>query len=262
MSTDLNIQLSTQNLAIGYKTKKSEVVLARNIQLQINKGSLVAIVGPNGSGKSTLIKTLTRSLNPIMGNVYLNNTNIESFNQLDWAKQLSVVLTKSPASKNLTVYELVALGRHPYTNWIGTLTPEDTEQINQAMAVTQTTELSTQKCYTLSDGQLQRVYIARAIAQNTPLVVLDEPTTHLDLNHKAQVLQVLNTLAKSDKAILFSTHDIDLALDLCDQLIVLKDQQVFSGSPKQVIANGILETLFPVSRVKFDAKNGRFTLNK
>ncbi len=262
MDRQQDIQLEVKDLSIGYRSKKTQLELASGINFALPKGSLVALVGANGAGKSTLIKTLVKSLTPLAGTILINNTDASLHPPQYWAKQLSVVLTKPTTSKNLSVYELVALGRHPYTDWIGNLTHVDRQTIANALEVTQTDHLKDAKCYTLSDGQMQRVYIARAIAQDTPVIILDEPTTHLDLNHKAQVLSLLNQLSSSGKTILFATHDIALALDICDQLLVLHDKQILNGSPEQLIQDGVMQKLFPENRVKFDAKNKRFTLNK
>lgn len=262
MSSNKQAVLATMDLSIGYQTKATKNVLAKQINMELHKGSLAAIVGPNGVGKSTLIKTLSQTLKPIAGEVLLENQSILKLSQTELAKQLSVVLTKPAASGNLSVIELVALGRHPYTDWIGRLTSNDHQSINNALEVTQTTHLKNNKCYTLSDGQMQRVFIARTLAQDTPLIILDEPTTHLDLNHKSQILKLLKTLAENGKTVIYSTHDIALALEICNQLLVIHKQRVINGTPDQIIESGVLEELFPKDRVTFDSKNKRFTLNK
>lgn len=254
--------IDIQGLSIGYGKGKSQTVVASSIDCQLQKGALYGLIGINGAGKSTLIKTLSGALEPIAGELLFDGRNVNSLSSLQRAKMLSVVLTKSPVSLNLSCFELVALGRHPHTNWIGMLTFTDKEKIAQAMEITDLNDLADQKCFELSDGQLQRALLARAIAQDTPVIILDEPTTHLDLHHKFKMLQLLHKLSKQGKTILYATHDLELALDLCDRLLIVKDKQIKDHSPKQAIEDGVIQQLFPEETVKFDPKTGRFTLNK
>ena len=166
-------------------------------------------------------------------------------------------------AKNLSVYELVALGRQPYTNWIGNLSPKDQSIINVALEQTNILDLKDKKCYELSDGQLQKVMIARALAQDTDLIILDEPTTHLDMYHKAYVLKLLQQLTKTtNKTILFSSHEIDLAIQLCDTMIVMSKDNVQCNTPKQLISNGTFEKLFPEDLITFNDKTGSFKVSK
>ncbi len=179
------------------------------------------------------------------------------------AVEISVVLTEPIASKNLTVQELISLGRQPYTNWIGTLTEDDKEKISLALDMVQMSELKSKKCYELSDGQLQRVMIARAIAQDTQLILLDEPTTHLDLYHKVQILKLLKSIAHTTKkTILFTTHEIEIAIQLCDKMLILEKNQSTFGSPCELIQMKSFENLFPSDTITFDAETGSFRVNK
>ncbi|NIK92910.1 ABC transporter ATP-binding protein [Mangrovimonas sp. CR14] len=258
-----NIILKTENLSIGYESKKGTNVIASNINISLEKGQLVGLVGANGIGKSTLLRTLTQVQNPIEGHILLNGKHIETFTNLQLAQTLSLVLTEKMASKNLSVFELIALGRHPYTNWIGSLSTQDLDIIHQAMASTNIVSLKDKKCYELSDGQLQKAMISRALAQDTDLIVLDEPTTHLDMYHKAYILKLLQNLTKeTGKTILFSSHEIDLAIQLCDKLIVMINDSVYSDSPCNLITKGIFESLFPEDLIKFDNQTGSFRVNK
>jgi len=167
-------------------------------------------VGANGIGKSTLLRTLTNVQKPLSGEIYINSKSVLDYEPVELAQQLSLVLTEQIASKNLSVFELVALGRQPYTNWMGNLSQEDITITNKALAQTNIEALKTKKCFELSDGQLQKVMIARALAQDTDLIILDEPTTHLDMYHKAYILKLLKKLAKdTGKTILYSSHEID-----------------------------------------------------
>ena len=186
-----------------------------------------------------------------------------SLNRMNLQKLISLVLTEPIASKNLSVFELVALGRQPYTNWVGNLSTDDITIVNKAMSSNQYRRLKHKKCYELSDGQLQKVMIARALAQDTDLIILDEPTTHLDMYHKAYILKLLQKLAKeTKKTILFSSHEIDLAIQLCDKIILMtKDQRSFN-SPCKLIANSAFNSLFPEDLIGFDGKTGSFKVKK
>lgn len=258
-----HIILKTKNLSIGYSTKKEQTVVASNINLELHQGELIGLVGANGIGKSTLLRTLTKVQKPLSGDVFINDTSLTQFNPNDLAKALSLVLTEQIASKNLSVFELVALGRQPYTNWVGKLSDSDLTIVNQALQQTNIEELKNKKCFELSDGQLQKVMIARALAQDTDLIILDEPTTHLDMYHKAYVLKLLQKLVKyTNKTILFSSHEIDLAIQLCDKLIVMTDNNIVIDSPCNLIEKGAFNTLFPKDLIVFDEKTGSFRVKK
>ena len=256
-----NYLLTSKDLSIGYKSKSSEHVIAKDININIDAGKLVALIGENGIGKSTLLRPLSVLKKPLSGSVYLNEKNLTDFSQVDLAQNLSLVLTEKLPPSNLTVFELIALGRQPYTNWIGKLTEVDLEKINQAIALTQIEHLTQKKYYEISDGQFQNVLVARALAQDTPLIILDEPSTHLDLFHKVALFKLLKKLAsESNKCILFSTHDIDLAIQLSDEMIVMTQEKVIQDQPCNLISEGIFDTLFMDENIKFDSEKGRFTI--
>nr|WP_046744771.1 ABC transporter ATP-binding protein [Kordia zhangzhouensis] len=248
---------------MGYQEKTQTKVIADAINFKISQGKLVALVGANGIGKSTLLRTLANIQLPLSGEIKLQNKSLFSYSNTELAKEISLVLTEQIPSKNLTVIELIALGRQPYTNWIGNLSKNDYEIIENALLKTNLLELKHRKCYTLSDGQLQKVMIARALAQDTSMIILDEPTTHLDMYHKAYVLNLLKTLAhETHKTMLFSTHEIDLAIQLCDEMIVMNNGCVFSGTPCELIEQGIFEKLFPTDLITFDASSGSFKVKR
>ncbi|WP_317133556.1 ABC transporter ATP-binding protein [Aquimarina algicola] len=231
------------------------------MNLKLHEGELVGLVGANGIGKSTLLRTLSRVQPTLHGKVYLSDKELNSYKSLELASQLSIVLTEQITSKNLLVKELVALGRQPYTNWVGKLTEEDIEKVEKAIEVTHITDLAHKRCYELSDGQLQKVLIARAIAQDTPFIMLDEPTTHLDIYHKAYILKLLKRLAtETKKTILFSTHEIDFAIQLCDKMIVLNKNGFEFGRPKELIQCMAFSSLFPEDLILFDEKSRRFSV--
>lgn len=251
--------ISVKKLHIGYGKKQ----IANAINFDLNAGELCAIVGINGIGKSTLLRTLANLQPKLDGEITLQTSELSKLSVLEQSKLVSIVLTETIASKNLTVSELVALGRQPYTNWLGTLNQNDTALIESSINLFELNDLKNRKCYELSDGQLQRVLIARAMVQDTPIILLDEPTTHLDLYHKVQILKLLKQLVKEhQKAILFTTHEIDLAIQLCDKILLLDGKENPFGAPCELIEHGCFETLFPSEAVQFDSKTGSFRVNK
>ena len=254
--------LSTSNLSIGYSTKKEKNCIAQNVNLNLESGKLIALIGANGIGKSTLLRTLCGIQKPLEGQILLNEKNIQVYKPLELSQQLSLVLTEKLPPSNLTVFELIALGRQPYTNWGGKLSEEDNTKIHEAIELTQISHLANKKHYEISDGQLQKVLIARALAQDTPLIILDEPTTHLDLLHKVSVFKLLKKLAKeTGKCILFSSHDIDLAIQLSDEMIIMTSETVVQDQPCNLISEGVFKTLFKDEHIVFDAEKGKFVIS-
>jgi iron complex transport system ATP-binding protein len=256
------IILHASNLSIGYIHKKEKSIIASGIDLSLEKGKLIALIGANGIGKSTLLRTITGIQKPISGTVLLNEKSILELDSLTLAQNLSVVLTEKLPPSNLTVWELIALGRQPYTNWIGTLTDNDIAKVNEAIELTQISHLITKRHYEISDGQLQIVLIARALAQDTPLIILDEPTTHLDLLHKVVLFKLLKKLTQeTGKCILFSTHDIDMAIQLSDEMIIMTPENVVQDQPCNLIMKGSFNTLFKDEHIVFDSEKGKFIIN-
>ena len=255
------IILQASKISIGYTSKKAKDTIAQNIDLSLEKGKLIALIGANGIGKSTLLRTFTGIQKPLSGTVLLNEKNIHELDALTLAQNLSVVLTEKLPPSNLTVWELIALGRQPYTNWIGTLTDTDIAKINEAIALTQIEHLVSKRHYEISDGQLQIVLIARALAQDTPLIILDEPTTHLDLLHKVVLFKLLKKLTQeTEKCILFSTHDIDMAIQLSDEMIIMTPENTVQDQPCNLILKGSFNTLFKDEHIVFDNEKGKFVI--
>lgn len=251
--------LKTRGLSIGYRHKKVTSLITENINIELKEGELIGLVGANGIGKSTLLRTLSAIQMPLSGHIEINDIPLLKYTDLELSKQLSLVLTERLMSKNLSVYELVALGRQPYTNWVGNLSKTDIHEVEKAIELTNLSDFKTRKCFELSDGQFQKVLIARALAQDTHLIILDEPTTHLDMYHKAYVLKLLQNLVKeTNKTILFSSHEIDLAIQLCDTMLVMTNGNVVSDSPCNLIKQGVFETLFPKDLISFDQHTGSF----
>ncbi|KAF2326160.1 ABC transporter ATP-binding protein [Flavobacterium nitrogenifigens] len=251
--------LTTSSLNIGYKSKKGVTTIAENLNLNLEAGKLITLIGANGIGKSTLLRTITGIQKPLSGNVYLNERKISDYQPLELAQNLSLVLTEKLPPSNLSVFELVALGRQPYTNWVDILSQEDILKVQEAMNLTQIEHLASKKHFQISDGQLQKVLIARALAQDTPLIILDEPTTHLDLLHKVSLFKLLKKLTQeTQKCILFSTHDIDLAIQLSDEMIMMTPESIIQDQPCNLISNGSFSNLFKDEHIVFDAEKGKF----
>jgi cobalamin transport system ATP-binding protein len=262
-SNNKHIILKTKDLSIGYKSKKKDTIIASNINIELHKGELIGLVGANGIGKSTLLRTLTKVQSSLSGEIFINSKSLSQFNNIELAKAMSLVLTEQIASKNLSVFELVTLGRQPYTNWVGNLSKNDINIINQSINQTNIEDLKHKKCFELSDGQLQKVMIARALAQDTDLIILDEPTTHLDMYHKAYLLNLLQKLVKeTNKTILFSSHEIDLAIQLCDVLIVMTEDKVIIDTPKNIIKQGVFNSIFPKDLIIFDQNTNTFKIKR
>lgn len=252
--------LKTTDLAIGYQTNKAtEKIIQEKVNIQLKIGTLTALLGINGIGKSTLLKALYSGNHILKGNVLLEEKSISKYSTQERAKYISIVLTEKIPYSNLSVKELLKIGRTPYTNWSTHLTSEDWFWIDKAITLTNIEDLISYKVSQLSDGQLQRILIARAIAQNTPVIILDEPTNHLDLNHKVSLFKLLKKLAEEeDKAILFSSHDMDLSLQLSDEIIVLKSNFNIQGKSDTLIKKGIFDCFFNDNNLFFDRDQRRF----
>ncbi|RKS53295.1 iron complex transport system ATP-binding protein [Gillisia mitskevichiae] len=253
--------ISASDLSIGYLNKSGDTCIAAAINIEIEEGELVGLIGVNGVGKSTLLRSLSGVQAYLKGEVSILNKNLRKLSSEELAKTISVVLTEQPISKNLSVSELIALGRQPYTNWIGSLSKEDRNKIQTAVELVNIEALKDKRCFELSDGQLQKVLIARALAQDTPFIILDEPTTHLDMYHQAYVLKLLKKLTQeTNKSILFATHEINLALQLCDKIIIMEKDKVTAGSPKELIEKNAFSNIFPSDLIYFDKESISFKI--
>jgi iron complex transport system ATP-binding protein len=286
--------LTTSSLAIGYKTP-----LASDLDLELRPAELACLIGPNGVGKSTLLRTLAGMQKPLAGAVWLDGENLYTLPSLELAKRLAVVLTGRVDAGNLSAWALVSLGRHPYTDWLGRLTVGDEAAIERAMRLTDTLVFAGRPIHELSDGERQRVMIARALAQILPashlppgeglgvrakaklpipnyqppnvptlqrsnVLLLDEPTAFLDLPRRVDMLQLLKRLARETScAILLSTHDLDLALRIADRLWLLSSSgELTTGIPEELALNGAVARLFQSEGVDFDHASGAFKVHQ
>mgnify|MGYP000005823792 CR=1 FL=1 len=200
---------------------------------------------------------------PISGEIFIHQKRITELTEKELSTQLSLVLTERLPESQLTVYELIALGRQPYTNWIDKLSDNDIKKINTAIQQTEIEHLKNNRFYELSDGQLQRVLIARALAQDTEIIILDEPTAHLDMHHTIKIFSLLKKLvAETQKTVIISSHEVNLAIQLSDEIILLTENTFHSGTPTELIETNAFDTLFPKELVKFNKKLQQFIVNK
>ena len=264
--------LATQGLTAGYHAGGKPQLITGPLSVSIHAGQLICLLGPNGSGKSTLMRTLA-GLQPALGGsieivgeeaagVSYRRGHRLSPEQL--AKKISLVLTDPVRHTTLNVYSLVALGRYPYSNWLGALNEEDRRIIAWAMEVTGIGSYAERKMGMLSDGERQKVMLARALAQDTPLMMLDEPTAHLDLPSRIQIMQLLHKLARqTQKGILLSTHELDLALQVADEVWLLQTAggRLDKGTPEDLVLNGTFEAVFDKEGILFDKQTGTFHIH-
>lgn len=256
-----NSILQTENLTIGYTQKKRDKIVLSKINIAIESGKLISVLGKNGIGKSTLLRTLSKVQKPISGAIYFEEKSLDSYSENTLSKKLSLVLTERLPESQLTVFELIALGRQPYTNWIDTLSPVDIEKINVAMQQTEITHLKNELFYELSDGQLQRVLIARALAQDTAVIILDEPTAHLDMHQTLNIFSLLQKLVKeTNKTIIISSHEINLAIKLSDQIILMTENNLQFGTTAALILQNAFDNIFPDTLLKFDKSLEQFVI--
>ncbi|HEY9804753.1 MAG TPA: ABC transporter ATP-binding protein [Leptolyngbyaceae cyanobacterium] len=259
-----NAILTTHNLNIGYQTSRKTVrCVARDISVCLEAGELVCLLGPNGAGKSTLLRSLAGMQPPISGEVRLLGENIYHLQPQNLAKRLSLVLTEKVDVGMLSAYTLVSLGRHPYTDWWGRLTPEDEAIIHWAIKSVGGLHLAARQVSELSDGERQKIMIARALAQSPMVMLLDEPTAFLDLPRRVEIMQLLRQLARENQqAILLSTHDLDLALRLADKVWLLSTNGILHvGAPEDLVLSGAFADTFESEGVEFDAASGEFNLH-
>ena len=227
--------ISLSQLSVGYTL--SHPVIS-DINLELRSGQLACLIGENGIGKSTLLKTLTGFLPKLKGSLLLGNRDIESFSQRELARQVSIVLIQKPDVQNLTIEEIIGLGRSPYTGFFGRLRAEDRKVVDDAIATMGIEKLRGRMIQTLSDGERQKVMIAKALAQETPIILLDEPTAFLDFPSKAETFQSLQRMAhERDKLILLSTHDLELAVRFADSLLEVKKGTLQAVSASEVKAS-------------------------
>ena len=257
--------LEARRLAVGYGGRRRTVVLG-GIDAALRRGECAALLGPNGSGKSTLLRTLAGLQRPLDGAVLLGGRDLARLSPGEIARQLSVVLTEPIDAAQLTAWDVVALGRAPHAGFSGRLSEADRAAVRAALSETSAAALAPRPLHDLSDGERQRVMIARALAQQPSVILLDEPTAFLDLEARADVARLLRRLAREDagqrRGILLTTHDFDLAMQIADRLwLIRRDGSLAVGAPDELAEQGELAALFHHSAVRFDAGTHRFELD-
>ena len=241
--------MQLQHLSIGYPHK----VIGRNLSAQLLPASLTALVGVNGAGKSTLLRTLTGVQQALGGEILLNGKPLESYSRGERARKIAVVLTQRVEANQLYAEEVVELGRLPYTGLTGSLSNADREQVNKAIALAGVEHLRGRRIGALSDGERQRVMLAKALAQETPFILMDEPTAFLDYPSRTETFMLLHKLAhEASKSILLSTHDLDLALKCSDQIWLLDKGELITGSPQDFSQTKALDRAFSTPTFQFE----------
>lgn len=255
--------IQTRELSIGYRNKKSNHPIQTNLGLCIYPGKLVCLIGPNGCGKSTLLRTLSGLQPSLHGEILIEGVSLEKQSLERKARLISLVLTDRIEVSNLRVYDLVAMGRNPYTNWLGSLNNQDKEAVNTAIYQVQLDGYQNRFISQLSDGERQRAMIAKALVQDTPVILLDEPTAHLDLPNRVGIMILLKQLAEdTGKAVILSTHELDLALQAADSLwLMAADKGITVGVPEDLILENHIQTVFTGQSFYFDGNTGNFVMN-
>ncbi len=248
----------TKDLSVGYHGK----ALIHDICVSLKKGEILTLIGPNGAGKSTILKSIARQLQTIRGSVCVQGQEIGGWSARETASHLAVVLTDRIHPELMTCRELVAMGRYPYTNAVGRLTREDRRRTEEALALVHGEELAEKDFMTLSDGQKQRILLARAICQDTEILVLDEPTAYLDIRYQVEILQILRRLAREKgTTILLSMQEIDLAYKFSDRLLCVKGDTIFAfGDPEEILSGDTVRELYGMEQGYYDALLGSVEL--
>lgn len=251
--------LSGQNLSLGYIHQKAKKEILSDLDFALFSGELTCLLGPNGVGKSTLIKAILGQIHPWKGRIQLDQRSITDYSVEELAKQIAVVLTDPVFPGNMTVGQLVALGRTPHTGWSGKLNPADREIVEKALSDTRITYLRNERLSEISDGQRQKAMIARALAQDGKVMILDEPTAHLDLVNRFEIMSLLREIAHyQQKAILVVTHDLDIAIETADRFWLLNcGSPLISGKPEDLILSGQINQLLPSDKYRFSLSRGR-----
>jgi iron complex transport system ATP-binding protein len=240
-------------LSIGYRGKNDTRVVAAGINAAIRSGELTCLLGANGVGKSTLLRTLSAFQPKLEGKIFLDEKEISDFTDKELSQMIGVVLTEKPDIRNMSVRELVALGRSPYTGFWGTLHDKDWQVVDESIDIVRIEGLRNRMIHTLSDGERQKAMIAKALAQQTPVIYLDEPTAFLDFPSKVEMMQLLRQLAQEQqKTIFLSTHDFELALQVADTLWLMESQGLSVGTPHELADAGALARYVERPGITFD----------
>jgi iron complex transport system ATP-binding protein len=256
MNEDTGI-LNYRNLEIGFKTAKSNNVILPPLSAVAMKGELIAIIGKNGIGKSTLLRTIAGLQPLIAGDLSILGKDIKEYSRTRLSKKVGYISTEIIKASNMRVYDLVSTGRFPYTNWLGSLTELDKTIIDDAIKGTGMQGLKDRMVSELSDGERQKSMIAMVLAQDTPIMIMDEPTAFLDVGSRFEIMHLMLDLTRDEnKTIIFSTHDLDTAINRADKIWMLNESGILTGAPEDLILNGAMNKLFEGSKVKLNPVDG------
>ena len=246
--------IELRNLSIGYFSKKKPRIVAASISAEIYRGELTCLLGANGIGKSTLLRTLSAFQPPVSGNIAVYGKNLDLYTEKELSRMIGLVLTEKIDGRDMSVRELVRLGRSPYTGFWGRLSSEDHEIVELSLALVKITDLAERQIHTLSDGERQKVMIAKALAQETPVILLDEPTAFLDFQSKVEIMQLLRQLSRDTGKIVFlSTHDVELALQVADRIWLMDSEHgIRTGLPEILASDGTISSFYNHKGINFD----------
>ena len=259
-----NFNIELQQLSVGYEQPGGiPLEILKDVNFSAAPGEMVALIGSNGIGKSTLLRTLAGFQPWFSGNIQISGRNLKNINSKEVARIMSFVSTENVRVPNLSVFDLVAYGRFPYTNWIGMLSEQDKSAVNEAIEKVGLRGFENRPVMQISDGERQRAMIARALAQDTPVIILDEPTAYLDVSNKYEIFHLLQILAnEKKKTIILSTHDLNIALREVDKLWIATESGIYQGAPEDAVLQGWLNQLFQNEHIGFDANEGEFFFKK
>lgn len=252
------IYLSADSLNVGYSKK----TLIKNINFDVKKGEILSLIGPNGSGKSTILKSITKQLETIAGTVYIENKEFNKISSKDLAKKMAVVLTEKIAPEIMTCREVVSIGRYPYTGYFGKLSEEDLKIVDEAIKMVNAEEIADKDFNNISDGQKQRIMLARAICQQPEIIILDEPTSYLDIKFKIELLEILKKMSRENKiTIIMSLHEVDLASKISDKIMFVKGDQISQfGAPEDICTTTNINNLYNLNDGTFNINFGSVEL--
>lgn len=250
----------TESLAVGYNGD----TLVKDIEFNLNKGEILTLIGPNGSGKSTILKSITKQLKKLGGTVYIGKNDLDMMSYKDAAKKLAVVLTERLRPELMTCWDLVATGRYPYTGNLGILFEQDKKIVMSALEKVHAVDLRNRDFGAISDGQRQRILLARAICQEPEIIILDEPTSFLDVKHKLELLNILIDMAKKHNiTVVMSLHEIDLAQKISDKIMCVKGDTIDNyGTPNEIFNQSLIEDLYDITKGTYNMTFGSVELSK
>jgi iron complex transport system ATP-binding protein len=250
--------METRDLAVGYGRK----TVVAGINQEMLKGQFVSLLGPNGTGKTTILRSLARLLYPLKGAIYLNDRMLSGLKSNELAKTLAVVLTERLSPGLITAFEFAAMGRHPYTGFLGRLSEEDTQKTKEALILVNAGDIADRYFNELSDGEKQKVLLARALVQEPRVMILDEPTLHLDLRHRIELIAILRRFCRERGiTVIVSLHDVDVALKISDLIILVKDGNIMDcGPPEEIIKEETIARLYDLDCARFNSQLGTIEL--